>query len=403
MRESAKVGGARADAIVIGAGAFGCNAAWHLAKRGQRVVLLEAEEAPATQASRAAAGFISSWSIVHQPSWQVNEWQMQRYGLKFYTQLAKTCGRDIGYFPCGIVYIYLTDDAWRDVQPRIEQARAVGTQLEVLTAERAAAVIPQIIFDETTGIIFDPDSIRIRAAEAIAALAEQLPAMGVTVSYGTPVTDFIQQDGEVRGVVAGGRSFHASNVIIAAGAWSRPLLSRLGIANPAVPKTETRYTTKPLPGVSTNMPLTIWADCHWFYMREEQGGMLIGGFENDPLPSDRVVDPENPPRSQDFQDVTKQPHRVREFVRDVEHVMPLLERAEVDKALGGLPTFTGDDLFIAGVVPGIDGLYIMAACQEGGVTHGPGLGKMISELIVDGQSDWDRPQYHLERFETSNL
>ncbi|MGI9458123.1 MAG: FAD-dependent oxidoreductase, partial [Aeoliella sp.] len=90
--------------------------------------------------------------------------------------------------------------------------------------------------------------------------------------------------------------------------------------------------------------------------------------------------------------------RVREFLRQVEQVMPLLKDAEVDQTLGGLPTFTDDELFIAGAVPGQQGLYLMSACQEGGVTHGPGLGKMVAELIIDGQSAWDRDAYHIDRF-----
>ena len=81
--------------------------------------------------------------------------------------------------------------------------------------------------------------------------------------------------------------------------------------------------------------------------------------------------------------------------------MPLLKEAEVDQTLGGLPTFTDDELFIASTVPGWKGLYIMAACQEGGITHGPALGKMIAELILDGKSTWDRDAYHIDRFQGS--
>ena len=81
-------------------------------------------------------------------------------------------------------------------------------------------------------------------------------------------------------------------------------------------------------------------------MREERGGMLIGGFEDEPLPADRIVDPANPPRAEEL--TSRQPHRVREFVRDVEQVMPVLKDAEVYETMGGLPTFTDDCQFIAG-------------------------------------------------------
>ena len=142
-----------ADTIVIGAGASGCNAAWHLADRGQQVLLVESAAGPATQASQAAAGFISTWSRVHQPSWDQIEWEMQRYALKFYATIAESCDHDIGFFPCGITYIFLTEEAWQEVQPRIESARELGTRLEVLCASRAAEIIPQINFETVTCII----------------------------------------------------------------------------------------------------------------------------------------------------------------------------------------------------------------------------------------------------------
>ena len=44
-----------ADVVVIGAGAFGASTAYHLARRGRRVVLLDAHE-PVTQTSPRAAG-----------------------------------------------------------------------------------------------------------------------------------------------------------------------------------------------------------------------------------------------------------------------------------------------------------------------------------------------------------
>jgi glycine/D-amino acid oxidase-like deaminating enzyme len=386
----------KADVIVIGSGAFGCGAAWHLRQRGLDVLVIEAAEGPATQASRAAAGFISSWSIVHERAWGQCEWEMQRYGIQFYTRLAETCGHDIGFYPCGIAYIYLTEKDWSDVQDRIDRARALGTRLEILTEARAAMILPQVRFTATRGIVFDPDSIRIRAAQAIPALAEQLKQQGVQFLFDTPVTSFLCDDHRVRGVVTSAGEFASEHVVVAAGAWSRPLLRQLGIACPAEPHTETRYTTKPLMGVGPEMPLLIFSDCHWFYMREEHGGMLIGGFEDEPLPADRRVDPENPPRADKI--VSRQPHRVREFVREIEHVMPVLKDAEVNETMSGLPTFTDDLKFIAGRVPPYDGLYIMAACQEGGVTHGPGLGKMIAELIVDGGSAWDQDAYHIDRF-----
>src|SRR5690242_3051055 len=75
------------DAIVIGAGAIGCNTAWHLRQRGLKVLVVEAQATAASQSTGGAAGFVSLWSGVHAEFWKKTEWELQRYGIDFYTQL----------------------------------------------------------------------------------------------------------------------------------------------------------------------------------------------------------------------------------------------------------------------------------------------------------------------------
>jgi len=61
---------------------------------------------------------------------------------------------------------------------------------------------------------------------------------------------------------------------------------------------------------------------------------------------------------------------------------------------------TPDRTFLAGPVPGADGLYVIAGDNEMGVTHGPGLGRLMAEVIDAGGSDWvDASRYRLDRFE----
>jgi len=362
-----------ADVIVVGAGSFGCNTAWHLHEKGVSVLVLEAASSPASQTTKSAAGFVSSWSAVHVKEWGQNEWYLQRYGIEFYARLAQECGRDIGFSPSGIAYIYLTPTAWQRVQPRAEKARGFGTKLEILNSARAVALLPPIRFDSTAGILFDPDSVRVRAGDAIACLARQLAGRGVRFQYDTVVTGFLHDGNGIVGVTTDKRNYRAASVIVTAGAACRSLVEKSCGACPADPRAATRYTTKPLPEVTARMPMLIFSDFHGVYIREERGGLLIGGAE--------------------------QAAEIRQSIRQIEGVMPALKRAEIDDIAGGLPTYTRDVLFILDAVPGCRGLYVIAGCQEGGITHGPGLGRMMAELVVDGRTTWDRNGYRLDRFQ----
>jgi len=384
------------DVIVVGAGALGCNAAWHLRRRGMKVLVIEATDGVATQATRAAAGFVGAWSAIHAVAWGKTEWQMQRYGIEFYTHLGQTCGRDIGFRACGIAYIYTHEAAWREVQPRIDEARRLGTKLEILDQSRCAQLIPLINFDRVAGIIFDPDAIKLRAGDAIPALADQSQREGVQFQFNTRVTGFRRNGSRVGGVRTEQGETASQHIVVAAGAWSRPLIESAGVQCPAKPLVYTRYTTKPLPGVGPDLPLLIFSDCHGFYIREERGGLLIGGDDESPVPTDRFVTSGDPPCSNKIP--PDQAYRVRTYLKQIEHVMPVLKVAEIEAISSGLPTLTDDTHFIADGVPGMNGLFVLAACQAAGVTHGPGLGHLIAELIADGTTQWDNSAYRLGRF-----
>jgi glycine/D-amino acid oxidase-like deaminating enzyme len=361
-----------ADVIVIGAGSFGCNTAWHLREMGLSVVVVEAAKAPATFTTHGAAGFVSSWSSVHVEQWGQNEWYLQRYGIDFYTRLARSTSQEIGFGATGIAYVYLTKSGWGRVQPRAERARGFGTKLESLTPSRAATILPQIRFDSVAGILFDADSVRVRAGDAIAYLAQVLDQKGVQFRFNTRVESLLRSPSGMAGIATEQGELWATAVVVTAGAACRALVEKGCGACPAVPKPSTRYTTKPIPGITPDMPMLIFSDHHGLYIREEHGGLLIGGNEL--------------------------AEEVRGPVRQVENVMPTLKYADIANVTGGLPTYTPDTLFILDQVPSCKGIYVIAGCQEAGITHGPGLGKMMAELVSEGQTTWDRSSYRLDRF-----
>ncbi|NKB68649.1 MAG: FAD-dependent oxidoreductase [Candidatus Latescibacteria bacterium] len=385
------------DVLVIGAGALGCHAAWQLRQRGLNVLVLEAGPTPAAQTTRAAAGFVVHFSTFHRPQWEAQEWHLQQYGIQFYTDLAHDSDRDIGFNPSGIAYIHITEDGWNAAQAAIAGARSHGTTLEILSHRRAGQVVPQIRFAQTAGIAFDPRAIRLRAGDAIALLADRLAEQGVDFQFNTQVQGFVRNGDRLTGVRTNAGPIYAPTIVVAAGAWSRPLLKGLVAPLAAEPRLVARYTTAPLPGITPDMPMLMFSDSvHRFFIREERGGLLIGGADPEPLPADRLVDADAPPP------VGALPHdhahRMRTYLRTVETIAPSLARAEIRHSDAGLPVYTADRRFIADSVPGHPGLYLLGACNEAGITHGPGLGRHLAQLIVEGRTDHDRARYAFDRF-----
>ncbi len=218
------VAAAKPDVLVIGAGSLGCNAAWHLRNMGLSVTVLEASAAPAQQASGAAAGFVANWSALHVPRWGPTEHTMQTYGINFYTALAGRAKDDIGFRKNGICYIFTDAAVWQDAQKRIAEGLDLGIPFQILDNRSAAELLPVINFSTTKGIVYDPTSVRVRAADTIPFLAREADANGVRFIFNTHVKSFIKSGSRVTGVKTSQGDFQAGNILITAGAWSLGLL-----------------------------------------------------------------------------------------------------------------------------------------------------------------------------------
>ena len=388
------------DVIVIGAGVMGCSAAWHLHQRGCKVLVLDSAPGPARQTTGSAAGFVGFHSAVHKLNWGQHLAQIQFYSLEFYRRLAERCAADFGFKEAGIAYLFLTEAGFDAHRAGIGPAREYGATVEILTRRQGARILPFVNFEQTKGIIHVKEMACLRAGDAVHALAAELKNNGVRFNYNMPVTKFILDGKRVGGVASNGVRFLADHVVLAAGAWTQSLLHQVGVACPATPCTETRFITRPIAGLMPQMPLMSFRDHQRIYLREEGGGLLIGGEDFKPTDESRSVDVNDPPPVDDIP--PDQAFRVRRLLHDIEHVIPMLRDVEIGTISSGMPTFTEDDVFILDAVPGIASLYVMTGCQEAGVTHGPGLGRLIAELVTEGKTLWDRDPYRMTRFNTTD-
>src|SRR4030095_4462407 len=75
----------------------------------------------------------------------------------------------------------------------------------------------------------------------------------------------------------------------AAGAWARLVATELGAGLPVVPTRHQLLITAPIPGVTPEFPIARVIDAN-VYVRHERGGLMLGGYETDPLQPERLPD-----------------------------------------------------------------------------------------------------------------
>lgn len=393
-----------ADAVVIGGGILGCCAAYHLHQAGMRkIVLIERAPELATEISWAGAGFAALWSAC--AAGATLELELEHYALKFYQELADQ--QPIGLKRIGMVWVAQTSaGAARQAQQFAAARRNVGpNDVHLLTPEQVSVLVPIVTPSHITSGIHWPTALRVDVPLATRALGRMLTAAGVQVCCGVTATDIIVSSARVQAVQTSAGVIATGCVINAAGAWAGQVARMVGAALPLLPLPVARFVTAPIAGVPADLPLLMFPEYHNMYMREDDGGLLIGSDQllaHTPNLVEHIrsalstsgADTARPHISAHIADL----HDYHEWnARAFAPVIPLLRDFAVKDTRSGLAVRTLDQRHMLGGVPGIEGCYVLGGDNEIGVTHGPGLGRLLAELVTTGKTRSDISAYRVGR------
>lgn len=202
------------DAVVVGAGGMGAATAWQLAKRGRSVALLEQFEHPHRRGS--SHGQTRIFRVSYRDSRYT---ELAAFSIPLWRELESESGEDLleqsGQLDHG------TEAAVDEV---VESLRMHGYPVEVLDPRQAHERWPGMNFENK--VAYSPDGGRVFADRTVDAAIRSAVRSGATFHDRTPV-ERIEVDGDRAFVHAGGRSWNAASVVVAAGAWISHVLAGL--------------------------------------------------------------------------------------------------------------------------------------------------------------------------------
>jgi glycine/D-amino acid oxidase-like deaminating enzyme len=201
------------------------------------------------------------------------------------------------------------------------------------------------------------------------------------------VNGLVVEDGRIVAVDTAHGRLEADHVVIAAGAWTNTVLAELGQSLPIAPIAVSRIVTEPL-GMPGDLPLLFLKALDSglkksMWLREEDGRLMFGA--NYGTPSRLTFIEDGVPERFDGIDV-EGVLDVRRAAATLTAAIPALAEYKSFRVKHGAPCYTVDGRAIVGALPGVENLYVMAGCNEQGVTHGPGFGRVIAETITTGSS-----------------
>lgn len=376
-----------AQAVVIGAGALGSSVAFHLAKAGWRRVALIERHDVASQTSPRAAGLTAQVRSTDLMT------RLAMMAVRKIERFEAETGESITYHQSGSMKIARTPDHEEQLRDEVARGRRLGVDIDFVSVDEARRKTP---FLESTGIraiTYTPSDLYLEPVQIPAGYARAAARLGATVLPNTTVTAIQLRDGEVRGVATDKGDIRSPVVVDAAGAWIRLVGDLAGARVAVVPTRHQLVITEPISGVAPSQPIVRIIDSN-VYVRPEKGGLMLGGYEGNPM----QYDMRRLPARFDIKDLPLDVGVLRRLADTVIPQFPVLRDFTVREHRGGLPTMTADGEHVVGPVGGVRGFYVAGGCCVGGLSISPAVGELLAHWITEGRPPMDLGPMSPDRF-----
>ncbi|WP_299640554.1 FAD-dependent oxidoreductase [uncultured Ruegeria sp.] len=375
-----------AKAVIIGGGIIGCSTAYHLAKLGWTdTVLLERKKLTSGTTFHAAG-------LVGQLRSNANITQLLGYSVDLYNKIEEETGLGTGWKMNGGLRLACNEERWTEVKRQATTAHSFGLDMQLLTPSEAQELWPLMDVSDVIGAAYLPTDGQANPSDITQALAKGARMAGAKIFEDTKVIDIEIEDGKIRAVITEHGRIECEKVICCAGQWSRTFASRFGVNVPLVPMEHQYMVTEPF-DVPGNLP-TLRDPDRLTYYKEEVGGLVMGGYEPNPIPwATKGI-----PQGFHYTLLDSNFDHFEQLMELALGRVPALETAGVKTLTNGPESFTPDGNFIIGEAPELNNFFVGAGFNAFGIAAGGGAGMALAEWVFNGEPPFDLWSADIRRF-----
>lgn len=367
--------------IIIGGGAIGLSLAYHLAKRGASVSVLE-RNTLTSGTSWHAAGIVGPLRAT------LNMTRIAMAAGRIFPELEAETGQSTGYTVTGGYWLARRPERMDELHRIAVLGRHVGLTPRILSPVDLARERPDLTLDGVVGALAVAEDAAVNPVDLCMAYATAARRRGATIQENASVADIVVSDGDHRrasGVrLADGSILQADTVVLCAGAWSRTLADRAGVALPLQAVEHMYVVTEPIDGLAPSFPVLRDLD-RGLYVKGDAGKLVVGGFE----PDAKCWNAEGPDAATPFLEMPEDWDHFAPFMEAALDLVPALQTAGIRHFMNGPESFTVDSKPLVGPAPGVDGLFVAAGMNSVGVMSSAGIGEALGDWIVDGEPPFD--------------
>jgi glycine cleavage system aminomethyltransferase T/glycine/D-amino acid oxidase-like deaminating enzyme len=376
-----------AQVVIIGGGVIGCSTAYHLSKLGWRdVVVLERKQLTSGTTWHAAGlvvcGGFATDTLLY----------MAHYTRELYRNLEKETGLSTGFNPVGYIEIASSASRLRALRNNANFARSYGINVEEISPNQFKDLWPLADPEGVLAGFYTPEDGRTNPVDVTMSLAKGARNGGVRIFEETEVLGINKKNGRVTGVTTTKGAIEAEYVVNCCGMWARNVGKMAGVDVPLQAAEHYYLITEPIEGVTSDLPILEDVD-RYAYFREEVGGLMLGIFEPVAVPWGMNG------ISKDFSFGEIQPDwdRMMPYIETAMERVPALKTAGINKLFCGPESFTPDMGMLLGEAPELKNFFVAAGMNSLGILLGGGVGKVLSQWIVDGLPPVDVSEVNIDR------
>ncbi len=378
----------RYDVIVVGAGMLGLSTAYHLAQRGARTLVLQADElgggtsAACSGRAQVAEGHLDPLNL-----------RVIREGLARLETLEAALGASFEWRRAGFLALINSQHLWDDWVARAAELTSAGIPTQMLDQAALRDAEPYLNVEGFLGAARALEG-QVNPFLFCAAYAQAARRHGARLQPRAPVTAMRVASARVVGVEAGGEWFEADRVAVMCGAWTRPVVAMAGVEVPIHHTHAEALITEPV-----SLPLNHTIELADFYetIHGKERAVSVG-FNRDAHGALVVTEA-----------VTKttELHRrsstwgLAGMAGDLLRLYPALAGVRVVRGWAIPTAYTPDDEPLVGWVPGRDNVFVAAAFMET-ITAVPLVSEWMSGMILGEAPGVDLSAYAPGRFLTAS-
>ncbi|WP_301109494.1 FAD-binding oxidoreductase [Sporosarcina sp.] len=364
--------------IIIGAGIVGISAAYHLAGRDVEVVVVDREEPG--QATKAAAGIICPWASQRRnKAW----YALASAGAAYYPELIHSLEEagetETGYQQAGALAIHTDIEKLKKKVLLLEERRKTAPEIgdvELLGTEQMKERFP--LLSEDYQAVWISGAAKVDGKALRDALERAAVQQGVQLIKGSAFP-FVE-DGQVAGVIVDGNTIKGDQFILAAGAWVNEFTAPLGkILQVSGQKAQILHLQSD-ETVTESWPVIMPPATQ--YIVPFQNGRFVAGATHEET-AEFIIQPTA--------------GGVLEILNHVIPMAPGLSKAEIAEVRVGIRPHTSNFMPVIGVLPDYENVFAANGLGSSGLTVGPLVGKLLSQLVLAEDTGWNLESYALSQ------